>query len=100
MTVYRVDHVSLRYRARKTTRGSVTAALSDVSLDIHPRDLLVIRGHSGSGKSTLLHVLAGLALPDEGAVFFQSMPLHTMSEDARSIARRKHIGFVYQAFQL
>jgi len=100
MTVYRVDHVSLRYRARNNARGSVTAALNDVSLEVQARDLLVIRGHSGSGKSTLLHVLAGLALPDQGAVFFQSMPLHEMSEDARSIARRRHIGFVYQAFQL
>lgn len=98
--VYRVENVSLRYRARKTARGNVTAALTDVSLEVGVRDLLVIRGHSGSGKSTLLHVLAGLAIPDEGAVFFQSRPLHAMSEDDRAIARRTQIGFVYQAFQL
>ena len=98
--VYEVSGVSLRYRARNAPRGSVTAALSDVSLDVDARDLLVIRGQSGSGKSTLLHVLAGLAVPDQGTVFFQSMPLHAMDEDARAITRRRDIGFVYQAFQL
>ena len=98
--VYQVTGVSLRYRARNAARGSETAALNGVSLDVHAGDLLVIRGHSGSGKSTLLQVMAGLAVPDEGQVFFQSLALHLLDEDARAVARRRHIGFVYQAFQL
>jgi putative ABC transport system ATP-binding protein len=78
----------------------VTAALTGVSLDVEAREMLVIRGHSGSGKSTLLHVLAGLAVADEGEIQFQSFPLHKLDEAARAIVRRRHIGFVYQAFQL
>ena len=97
-SVYRVDGVSLRYRPRRG--GTETAALREVTLDVHGVDLLVIRGASGSGKSTLLHVLAGLAVPDDGEVYFESYALHSLDEDARAVLRRERIGFVYQSFQL
>jgi ABC-type lipoprotein export system ATPase subunit len=98
--LYRLENVSLRYRARRDARGSVTSALNDVSLEIGTNELLVIRGHSGSGKSTLLHVLAGLARPDNGRVYFDELPVHTLSEDELARTRGHRIGFVYQAFQL
>jgi ABC-type lipoprotein export system ATPase subunit len=98
--LYRLENVSLRYRARRAARGSVTAALNDVSLEIGTDELLVIRGQSGSGKSTLLHVLAGLVRPDSGSVYFDELPVHTLSEDELARVRGHRIGFVYQAFQL
>jgi ABC-type lipoprotein export system ATPase subunit len=107
--VYAVERVSVRYRARRDAEGSVTSALNCVSLEVGRGELLVIRGASGSGKSTLLQVMAGLSLPEEGEVVFriagangaaEEFPLHKLDENARATARRRHIGYVYQSFQL
>jgi ABC-type lipoprotein export system ATPase subunit len=107
--VYTVDRVTVRYRARRDPRGIVTSALNAVSLDVDRGELLVIRGASGSGKSTLLQVMAGLTKPDEGQIFFrmagddgtpEELALHELDENACATARRRHIGYVYQSFQL
>jgi putative ABC transport system ATP-binding protein len=61
---------------------------------------VAIRGRSGSGKSTLLNLISGIDAPDEGEVEIEGALIAGMSERDRTLFRRQHIGFVYQAFNL
>ncbi|SMY11976.1 ABC transporter ATP-binding protein [Brevibacterium jeotgali] len=78
-----------------------TRALAGVDLDVPRGQSLAIMGPSGSGKSTLLHVLAGMVLPDSGAVHLQpNTPGHvdvtSLTPDQRTRLRRERFGFVFQ----
>jgi putative ABC transport system ATP-binding protein len=57
-------------------------------------------GKSGSGKSTLLNLISGIDRPDDGAVWINGANLTTLSERQRTLFRRRHIGFVFQFFNL
>ena len=74
--------------------------LHDVCLDVYQGDSVAIVGVSGSGKSTLLSLLAGLDLPSAGTVSLFDQPLAALDEDGRALLRRRHVGFVFQNFQL
>ena len=74
--------------------------LVNVSADILQGESVAIRGRSGSGKSTLLNLISGIDAPDSGEVEVAGLNITTMSERDRTLFRRKHIGFVYQAFNL
>ena len=74
--------------------------LDDVSLQVERGASLAIIGSSGSGKSTLLGLLAGLDQPSSGEVILAGQPLGTLDEDQRALLRSKHVGFVFQSFQL
>jgi putative ABC transport system ATP-binding protein len=78
----------------------ILTILDDISLELQPAESLGILGVSGSGKSTLLGVLAGLDLPSSGRVFLNGADLTTLDEDGRAQLRGRHIGFVFQSFQL
>jgi len=75
-------------------------ALTDVSLELHPGELVMLRGPSGSGKTTLLNLLGGLDRPDTGAVTLGGVELTTASEDELAGIRQRDIGFVFQSFAL
>jgi putative ABC transport system ATP-binding protein len=60
----------------------------------------VLEGRSGSGKSTLLNVIAGLYRPDRGEVVVGDARLHAMGESARDRFRARHVGYVFQTFNL
>jgi len=75
-------------------------ALSDISFDIYPNELIAIVGTSGSGKSTLLNLIAGLEKPTAGKIFVKERPVHKMSEDELVDFRLKHVGFIFQKFNL
>ncbi|MPY93142.1 MAG: ATP-binding cassette domain-containing protein [Acidimicrobiia bacterium] len=77
-----------------------TPALRGASVSIAAGELLAVMGPSGSGKSTLLHCLAGILVPDGGAVDFAGERVDTMREPERSELRRKRFGFVFQFGQL
>jgi putative ABC transport system ATP-binding protein len=85
--IYQMGEVSVR-------------ALDGVDLDLHAGELLVLLGVSGSGKSTLLNILGGLDVPTEGRVFFQGEELTEADEEALTRYRRRHVGFVFQFYNL
>ncbi len=71
-----------------------------VSLDLERGELVAIMGESGVGKSTLLNLVAGLDTPDSGAVALDGIELALLDEDGRAALRRRHVGFVFQAFHI
>jgi putative ABC transport system ATP-binding protein len=75
-------------------------ALRGVDLSLAPRELVVLLGASGSGKSTLLNILGGLDVPSAGRVFFQGQELTAADEAALTLYRRRHVGFVFQFYNL
>jgi len=75
-------------------------ALNGIDLRINRGEFVAIMGPSGSGKSTLLHLLGGLDEPTSGSVRVDGQDLSSMSDDVITQLRRRHIGFVFQAFNL
>ena len=75
-------------------------ALDGVSLSVEEGEFLAIIGKSGSGKTTLLQILGGLDEPTAGGVWIRGNSLKDMTEDERTIFRRRNIGFVFQQYNL
>jgi putative ABC transport system ATP-binding protein len=93
------------FSAREITKiysmGEVEVqALRGVSLELRESEFLVLLGPSGSGKSTLLNILGGLDVPTSGAVTYRGQNLTTAGERALTLYRRKHVGFVFQFYNL
>ena len=75
-------------------------ALDGVSLSVEEGEFLAIIGTSGSGKTTLLHILGCLDDPTAGGVWIRGTSLNDMTDDERTIFRRRNIGFVFQQYNL
>lgn len=75
-------------------------ALDHVSMHVEPGELLAIMGPSGSGKSTLLNVAGLLQRPNQGTVLIDGINTATMNDKKTAELRRKHIGVVFQRFNL
>lgn len=75
-------------------------ALRGIDLDLPRGRFTAIMGPSGSGKSTLMHCMAGLDGPSDGTVTVAGTALGSLEDDALTIFRREHIGFVFQSFNL
>jgi putative ABC transport system ATP-binding protein len=69
-------------------------------LEVAAGEQVVIRGRSGGGKTTLLNLIAGLATPDEGRVVVKGTDVTQLSESVRDRFRARHVGFVFQTFNL
>ncbi len=78
----------------------VVEALKGVDFTVHEGEFVAIMGPSGSGKSTLLHLLGGLDLASDGEVFLADRRLTSLRDTAITIMRRRHVGFVFQFFNL
>lgn len=74
--------------------------LDSVNAEFVRGESVAIRGRSGSGKSTLLNLIGGIDAPDTGRVEVAGIDITELGERDRTLFRRKHIGFVYQAFNL
>lgn len=84
---YRLDTVEVR-------------ALVDISLDVRERAFTVISGPSGSGKTTLLNVIGCIDRPDHGEITVAGRKVQSLTDDALSDFRARHIGFIFQHFNL
>lgn len=80
--------------------GRRHTVLEDLNAEFVQGETVALRGRSGSGKSTLLNLISGIDAPDKGEVEVAGLNITQMSEHDRTLFRRKHIGFVYQAFNL
>ena len=93
------------FSAREITKtyhmGEVDVhALRGVSLELRESEFLVLLGPSGSGKSTLLNILGGLDVPSSGTVIYRGQNLTEADERELTMYRRKHVGFVFQFYNL
>ena len=79
---------------------SAVTALDNINLDIATGDFLALMGPSGSGKSTLLYILAGIDRPSGGQCKVVDTDILTLSEDDLSAWRNRHVGFIFQSFNL
>ncbi|HUZ84416.1 MAG TPA: ABC transporter ATP-binding protein [Gaiellales bacterium] len=91
--------------ARDVTRSfgrgnTVVEALRGVSLEVPGGQFAAIMGPSGSGKSTLMHIMAGLDRPSSGSVSIDGTELTELSDTALTLLRRRHVGFIFQFFNL
>jgi putative ABC transport system ATP-binding protein len=75
-------------------------ALRGVDLEVRSGELVAVMGPSGSGKSTLMHILAGLDKPTSGTVMIAGTEITGLDDGQLTLLRRKHIGFVFQFFNL
>jgi putative ABC transport system ATP-binding protein len=80
--------------------GEPQTVIAQLSLDCAAGDAMVLEGPSGSGKSTLLNLIAGLHQPDEGEVWVGGTRLDKLRETARDRFRARHVGYVFQTFNL
>lgn len=91
-----MSHVTKTYKS-----GDVeTYALKDVNLTIEEGEFVVILGPSGSGKSTLLNVISGLDTVTSGEITFRGETLTNLDEEEMTAFRRKHLGFIFQQYNL
>ena len=84
--------------------GLAIPVLTDLNLRLRGGERLVLTGRSGSGKSTLLNLLAGLDVADAGSIRWHAggvdFALESLDEAGRTAFRRRHVGFVFQSFNL
>jgi putative ABC transport system ATP-binding protein len=93
--------IQLRSISRRFREGDqVHHVLDDVDADIQRGEIIALRGRSGSGKSTLLNLIGGIDAPDAGEITIAGTRLANLTEHERTLFRRRHIGFVYQSFNL
>jgi len=93
--------VSAQDLTRRFGEGDTAVdALRGVSLDVEGGRLTAVMGPSGSGKSTLMHILAGLDKPTSGTVTIAGEEITSMNDNELTHLRRRHIGFVFQFYNL
>lgn len=87
------------HKAYQTEAGPFLA-LKDIDLKVKPGEFVAVVGKSGSGKSTLINMITGIDRPTDGEVIVNSTPIHTLSEGKMAEWRGRHMGIVFQFFQL
>lgn len=95
-SIVSISGVSKSYR----DQGERRAVLSHVCLQVNRGEFVAILGSSGSGKTTLLHLIGGIDSPDAGAIAIDGTALTSLSDTARTRFRRRHVGMVFQLFNL
>lgn len=96
MYVLNANHISKSYK----TAGETMRILQNVNLQVMKGEMVAIMGPSGSGKTTLLHVLTGVDTPDYGEIVIGGETFSQLTEEEKAFFRRKHMGMIFQDFQL
>lgn len=82
------------------TGDSRVDVLKGLNLEIEKGEFCVLLGPSGSGKSTLLNIIGGIDAADEGSIIIEGEQLEGMTEKKLSVYRRKHLGYIFQMYNL
>ncbi len=82
------------------TGAGKVRALKGVDVDLYPGELTLLMGPSGSGKTTLLSILGCILSPTEGTLTLAGEAAHAMKPEALAALRRRHIGFIFQSYNL
>lgn len=82
------------------TGDSRVDVLNGLNLEIEKGEFCVLLGPSGSGKSTLLNIIGGIDVADEGSIIIEGEQLEDMTEKKLSLYRRKHLGYIFQMYNL
>ena len=96
MEILRIENLSKVYGSGETA----VKALDDISFSVNKGEFVAIIGASGSGKSTLLHLLGGVDRPTSGKVFVDGTDIYALDENKLAIFRRRHLGLIYQFYNL
>ncbi len=96
MDILRVENLCKVYGQGENT----VRALDGVSFSVEKGEFLAIIGPSGSGKSTLLHILGGVDTPTSGKVMMNGQDVYRQSDNNLAIFRRRHVGLIYQFYNL
>jgi putative ABC transport system ATP-binding protein len=94
--ILNIQNVSKTYQSA----GRILTVLEQINFDVEAGSSLAIVGPSGSGKTTLLGLAAGLDRSTTGTVELNGIKLDNLNEDQRALVRNKHVGFIFQNFQL
>ncbi|MHA6531982.1 ABC transporter ATP-binding protein [Paenibacillus sp. BAC0078] len=92
----RVDKITHSFK----TGNEWTKVLHEISFSVKQGEMVALLGSSGSGKSTMLNLMAGLMKPTEGHIYIADQDIVRMGENKLAEFRRKHIGFIFQAYEL
>ena len=92
--------LSVRNLSKSFLGPRAKTVLRDISFELAAGDYIAVMGESGIGKSTLLNLVAGLDRPDSGQVLLDGVELSALGDDEATRIRRKHMGFVFQAFHI
>jgi len=95
-TVVELHNIQKKYLMKNTDLN----VLNIKNLTIKQSQQIALIGQSGSGKTTLLNVIAGLMPPTQGQVYINNKDIYTLNESKRDQYRAKHIGYVFQSFNL
>ena len=95
----KVHSMSLHIQSLGKNYGD-TVVFANATLQVEPGEFVAIVGESGVGKSTLLNCMAGLDHWDSGSITHHGVALDTLNDEARALWRRKHVGFIFQAFHV
>ncbi|WP_027701301.1 ABC transporter ATP-binding protein [Metaclostridioides mangenotii] len=96
MYIIKTDNLTKKYG----NGDAEVVAIKDINIKIKKGSITAVVGESGSGKSTLLHCIAALDDPTSGLVMFKDKDIYSLSEEQRSILRRRSFGFIFQSFNL
>lgn len=96
MNMVRIENLSKIY----STGDAKVRALDNVSFTVEKGEFVAIIGPSGSGKSTLLHLIGGVDRPSGGKVYIDNMDIYALDDSKLAIFRRRHIGLIYQFYNL
>lgn len=96
MSILKVENLCKQYGSGETS----VKALDNVNFTVEKGEFVAIIGASGSGKSTLLHLIGGVDRPNSGKVYIDDTDIYTLNESKLAIFRRRHIGLIYQFYNL
>ncbi len=101
LSMSKSPYIELRQVSKSFQEGNrFHHVLRGIDLSIKKGEFIAVLGASGSGKSTLLNIISGIDTADKGAIFFQKENILELDENSFTLFRRKHIGFIFQFFNL